>query len=304
MTKNRIINIFQDNIQSDIMPSDMRVFVNAIFDAKENNIRKITDTSKFTTVSFPTYPIRENDLVIINEENNANKMNGLYLSTKSYPSISDLTLISPDIELNELLSSGQDNEILSIVDGELIWIPQQHGYYIKGTKIINEILSIIPLNIGEIFIAEESDPYAAVPGLQGDGYSWSGSEWINIGALSNSSIVAAGIKVDTYHFDNIFDEEVDTVQKALNIIDDFVPDPAEIPLDTSSFTGNLSSFDTTIQAAFETIDNYEVDMSTIVTSVSESQPGAVRIESMVRITQADYDLLTTKYPTTFYVIVG
>ena len=178
--KTKLLNLFGDNITSDITPKDMRTLIENIFESKENNTRKITD---ITAMVFAEFPIMMNDLVLVDEEENTNRMNGLYISRKDYPLIGDLDLVASITDINNILSQGQDNEILSIKDGELVWIPQKHGYYIKGTKPIDEILVIVPLNIGEIFIAEDTQPYAQVPGVQGDGYSWSGTTWINIGKL-------------------------------------------------------------------------------------------------------------------------
>ena len=149
------LNIFRDNIQSDIMPSDLRVFVNNIFNAKENNIQKVDDITKLKYIGLTT-PIVANDVVIIDEEENLNKKNGIYLAGKDAPLLEDLILIASVSEIEALKAKGKDNEVLSIIGGELTWIPQKPGYYIKGTKPIFEILNIVPLNIGEIFIAEDT----------------------------------------------------------------------------------------------------------------------------------------------------
>lgn len=177
--KDKILNLFLDNHTGDISPEDMRTFVNNIFDSKENIIRKITNHKNLI---FIDYPIEIDDLVIINELNNQNSLNGLYLSTKKNPEFKDLLLVSYDPSgLSDILSLGNNNQVLATINNKLTWIDKEHGYYIKGTKNINDILNIVPMNIGEIFIAGDSQPFADVPGYVGDGYSWDGNNWINIG---------------------------------------------------------------------------------------------------------------------------
>ena len=188
--KNQILNLFLDNISGDIVPKDMRTFVTNIFDSKENIIRKVTDSNNLI---FIDYPIKQNDLVVINEANNRNSRNGLYLAKVDNPTFNYLELISSEIDTNNILSSGKNNEILATINGVLTWVPQKHGYYLKGTKNILDILAIRPVNIGEVFIAQDTQPYADVPGSAGDGYSWDGDDWINVGPLVGPAGPAADV---------------------------------------------------------------------------------------------------------------
>ena len=195
--KNQILNLFLDNIVNDITPSDMRIFVNAIFDNKENNIRKLSTLASVEKV-YPT-PIIDNDLVIIIEDGDNN---GIYLVLNDNPTQADLMLIAGSgtgAEYIETLSQGQNNQILSFVDDELVWIDQNSGYTIVGTKRIQDILVLRPAEINTIYIAENSDHFSYLPGLLGDGYSWDGSIWNNIGQLRGPE----GPATDLSNFDGI-----------------------------------------------------------------------------------------------------
>lgn len=179
--KDRILNLFLDNIVSDITPSDMRHFVNTVFDSKENSIRKIATLNDIERI-FP-YPILKGDLVVIFEDPN---YNGIYLSKKDNPSFNDVQLIAGAGDSEEdltILAQGESNQILSNVDGELVWIEQEIGFQILGTKRIQDILILKPANSNVIYIAENTAQFSAVPGVEGDGYSWNGIVWINIGPM-------------------------------------------------------------------------------------------------------------------------
>ncbi len=241
--KNKILNLFLDNISGDITPEDMRTFVNSVYDSQENLIRKITDISDFT---FSDYMVNKNDLIVINEEGNPNNKNGLYLASKDNPLIEDLELISSDIEINDILNSGNNNDILSTLDGVLTWIPQKHGYYIKGSKLIQDILNIIPLNAGEIFIALDTQEYVEVPGKSGDGYSWDGDKWLNIGRLVG---------------------DVGPAGKDGKDGKDGASDATLVPTDVTNFNNNLSAADTDVQKAFDTIDNLSLGVIEVDTTI-------------------------------------
>ncbi len=179
--KTQTLNLFLDNIVSDITPSDLRTFVNNVFDSKENLIRIATDSRNLVYID---YPIEKNDLVVINEADNEYERNGLYISLKKDPVYPyDLKMVSSNVETDKILSEGKDNQILATINGELTWIPQSHGYYIKGTIPIEAILNIVPLNLGEVFIASDDNSEVETPGIVGDGYSWDGKQWLNIGQL-------------------------------------------------------------------------------------------------------------------------
>ena len=46
-TKEQILNLFQDNLTGNIDPADLRMFVQAIWAAKENSLIKVTDPKHF-----------------------------------------------------------------------------------------------------------------------------------------------------------------------------------------------------------------------------------------------------------------
>lgn len=178
--KEQVLNLFLDNLSGNISAADIRYFIEHIFNSKENLIRKANDSNDLI---FVDYPIQENDLVVITEENNLNSRNGLYYSTKLNPLFTDLELVSYDISINTILNNGDNNQILATVNEALTWINQTQGYQIFGTLYITEILELRPLTAGSVYIANNTDTLADIPGVVGDGYSWTGSEWINIGQL-------------------------------------------------------------------------------------------------------------------------
>ena len=114
LTKERILNLFLDNIVSDITPSDMRHFVNTVFDSKENIIRKVQTLKEIQRV-YP-YQINKGDLVVVYDDDDNN---GIYLVLKNNPIVDDVALISGSSQgFNELLETGKDGQVLSIEDGE------------------------------------------------------------------------------------------------------------------------------------------------------------------------------------------
>lgn len=189
--KDRILNLFNDNIVSDITPSDMRHFVNTVFDTKENTIRKLSQFNDLERV-FP-YPILKNDLIVVFEDEGRN---GIYLALKDNPQVQDVQLVAGPGAYEddlEILTQGESNQILSNIDGKLIWIEQEMGFQILGTKRIQDILLLSPADKNVIYIAENTAQFAAVPGFTGDGYSWDGKVWTNIGQLRGQD----GTKGDT-----------------------------------------------------------------------------------------------------------
>ena len=184
--KDSILVLFQDNVMGGISAEDMRVFINAIFDSKENEVQvfeRLQEVDDYR-LSDPLYPIQQNDLVIITDHNNQNQITdrGLYLSPKPNPASTDLVKIA-NLNYDEFLKEGQNNQLISILDGELKWIEPLEGYYIEGTAEIVEILAKRPVQKGPVWIAKSDDLMAPVPGYEGDGYSWNGYEWVNVGQL-------------------------------------------------------------------------------------------------------------------------
>ena len=180
--KNKILNLFLDNNRKDITPSDMRIFVNNIFDTKENTIRKLDEINDLNRV-YPN-PILKNDIILIyNDFEN----NGIYLVKKDNPTKSDIQLISGNSRfLDELsiIESGENNQVLSVKDNTLTWVPMPTGYKILGTKKIRDILVLKPIETNVIYIAENTDYFSYIPGKKGEGYSWDGNEWSNIGQIT------------------------------------------------------------------------------------------------------------------------
>jgi len=186
MLKQSILNLFEDNAVGAISAEDLRIFVNTIFDSKENEIKVFDNLSDIDVYRLqnPEYPINQNDAIIIKDPNNTNtiKERGLYISLVDNPSSLDVFKLA-NINYDEFIKTGLNGQIVSIQDGELTWIEPLEGYYIEGTLEIQEILLLRPSQKGPVYIAKTDDLTAPIPGKEGDGYSWNGNEWINVGQL-------------------------------------------------------------------------------------------------------------------------
>jgi hypothetical protein len=187
--KNSILALFDDNLTGAITASDMRIFVEAIFDSKENEIHvfeTLSDIDTYRSTSTNPYPISKFDLVVITDEThqeNWGSERGIYISLKDAPSQVDVFKVS-SLNYDKFIEQGQIGQLISLDSNkELTWIEPIDGYYIQGTDLITNILNKRPSQKGEIWIAENEELTAPVPGTVGDGYSWDGSKWNNIGQL-------------------------------------------------------------------------------------------------------------------------
>ncbi len=189
--KESILTLFDDNVVGAISASDMRVFVETIFDNKENEIHvfeTIDDIEEYRNninIGSEKYPISKNDVIIITEINNSNWGNnkGVYIATKDSPGKTDIEKISAD-NYDNFIKTGEATQLISLdSDKNLTWINPIPGYYIEGTDTITNILGKKPSQKGPVWIASEDDLTAPIPGNEGDGYSWDGVNWNNIGQL-------------------------------------------------------------------------------------------------------------------------
>ena len=172
-TKDQILNLFLDNTIGDISPADMRTFVTAIFDGKENNIQIVTPQSDLTYLV-------QNDLVI---QDTPGKV-GIYITPKDSPLYSDLILLaSPS---NQDIGIGEEGEspIVRNISGvdTIVWEVIQ-ATKILGTQNIRDILLIADAEPYDTYIAADSSSTVTPPGVIGDGYSWFDNQWNNIGQL-------------------------------------------------------------------------------------------------------------------------
>jgi len=187
--KNSILALFGDNVTGSISAADMRIFVNSIFDSKENEIHvfeKLSDITNYRSDSNTVYPISKFDIIVITDENYINNYGsekGIYISLKDSPGENDVFKVS-SLNYDEFIKLGQTGQLISLdSNNELAWIDQTEGYFIEGAENISEILNKRPSQKGPIWIANNTELLAPVPGKEGDGYSWTGSEWVNIGPL-------------------------------------------------------------------------------------------------------------------------
>ncbi len=178
----KILNLFLDNVTSDITAADMRTFVSTIWDDKEFSVQKVINTQpgnwSMETVSM-------NDLVVIAEDNDPNKLNGLYLAMKDKPLLGDLRLITSNQDIINVLEAGEDGKVLGSLSGDLVWVDNDStGYYIQGTDTIYNIVRKTPFVTGETWISSTSDTLSNPAGIIGDGYTYAGEGiWRNVGQL-------------------------------------------------------------------------------------------------------------------------
>ena len=185
--KNSILALFDDNIMGAITAADMRIFVDAIFDSKENEIRVFDELQNITDYqqSSPEFPIEKFDVIVITSPNNQNQITdrGVYIALKSNPNENDVLKIA-NVNYDEFLKIGKPNQLISLdALGNLTWIEPLEGYYIEGSDTITNILDKYPSQKGPVYIASNTELTAPVPGKIGDGYSWTGEKWVNVGQL-------------------------------------------------------------------------------------------------------------------------
>lgn len=186
--KNSILTLFDDNVTGAISAADMRVFVEAIFDSKENTVHvfdKLSELVDYRNDTETVYPIEKFDIICITDANNTAQVTerGVYIALKQSPGESDVFKVADD-GYDEFLLTGETGQLISLdSDQKLVWIDQIPGYFIEGTDTIENILAKRPDQQGPVWIASNTDTTVEVPGEEGDGYSWDGDSWTNIGPM-------------------------------------------------------------------------------------------------------------------------
>ena len=84
---------------------------------------------------------------------------------------------------------------------------------------------------------------------------------------------AENISADTTNFDGLLSALDDTVQKALDTLDDI--EAADIPTDTTNFDNNLSALDDTVQKALETLDDLAIGSGTDDNAIHDNIAGEI-----------------------------
>jgi hypothetical protein len=173
-----IRNLFQPNLTESISAEDMQIFVDGIFQASESIIRKFQTPQELDDFrnSDPDVKMLKGDLCVITDK----PYSGIYISKINQPFFTDMVLLSDE---NSILNDGGANQMLYSIQGVPTWGKVPDGYFIKGTAPIKNILQQWQIPQGTIYIASETDPTASIPGTKGDGYSWDGYVWSNIGSL-------------------------------------------------------------------------------------------------------------------------
>ncbi len=169
--KQETLNLFLDNVVDNISAGDIREFIDNVWDDKENSIRKISNLQNITF----EIGIEANDIIICT----SGPDEGIYVTSIANPSVSNLSKITSQISE---LPTGQDGQILTFEEGVLVWVDKEYAFRVLGSLAIADILIIRPIP-GTTYIATNNDSTAQVPGVIGDGYSWDGIKWINIGQM-------------------------------------------------------------------------------------------------------------------------
>lgn len=166
--------------------------------------------------------------------------------------------------------------------------PKGESYVIRGTDTIANI--IIKVRVaGDMWIASDIGTVATVPTIPGDGIYWDGTVDSNVGQIRGPEGVvnfATQAEVDAGSIDDagVTPETFENADKWNNYL----------PKTGGTLTGSLTLLSgqsgTNAKQAQEVVES--------VASGNE-----IRIPKMVRMSQANYDLITP-VATTFYVIVG
>ena len=175
--KQQILNLFDPDIVGEISSKDVRTFVRSIFDAKEEKITKIYNTSNYDLL-----PLKKGAIVAIAEPDDKHGKNGLYVTLRDRPrSFSDLSLITNDKETKEILHSGKDGQILTTKNNKPKWIDNKPLFKLMGTKPLDEIITTKG-NIGDIWISSTSS-ISSPRANAGDGMLSDGKHWTNVGPI-------------------------------------------------------------------------------------------------------------------------
>ena len=169
--KQSTLNLFLDNIVDNISAADLRIFVDNVWDDKENTIRKIGNLPAI----LDEINVEAGDIIICTSGSDE----GMYIADIKHPEVANLTKITSQ---TSEIPGGSDGQILSTQNGELIWIDRDYTFQVVGTLPIADIMLLRP-NAGITYIAEDNSNTALVPGVVGDGYTWNGLEWLNIGQM-------------------------------------------------------------------------------------------------------------------------
>jgi hypothetical protein len=215
--KDAILVLFQDNTVGSIGADDLRMFIDAVFETKENNIRVFERLQDLDVIRQSTNlnnqtVIQKGDLIVITDPQalpDTPNERGLYMALVTNPGSSnnDVQKIA-NTNYDDFIKQGNDGQFITLENGKLTWVDRYDGYFIKGTDLIANILVKSASGIGEIWIAEDTDLNAEIPGREGDGYSWDGLRWNNIGQLRGPAgdvtdvAFANQLEVDTGFLDN------------------------------------------------------------------------------------------------------
>ncbi len=207
MIQDETRNLFLDNIVDNISAKDMRDFVDNIWQDKEKNIQKIDRLADFDETD-----IEKDDLVFVTGGDLDEQ--GIYINPILNPTFTDLVKITSQISE---IPSGDNDQILSIVDDNLKWVDRWYTFRVLGTLPIDQILVLRP-KPGSTYIAEDTSITATIPGTEGDGYNFDGTFWSNIGQMRGpEGVIHFSTQQET--LDGVFTDKAvspDTLKKYVN----------------------------------------------------------------------------------------
>ena len=179
LEKQQLLDLFADNVNGAINPEDLRMFVESIYNTKEDLITRVTDVRLYDFSQM-----KAGQLIIVLEPNNAHGRNGIYSTNTDYPQgFSELSLITDNNEATVLLSEGLDGQILSRKNGQPVWVDDTFGYEIKGSIPVYDILDIKNPTKGDVYVSTTSNTKFFPTCQVGDGISFNGTAWVNIGQI-------------------------------------------------------------------------------------------------------------------------
>ena len=115
-------------------------------------------------------------------------------------------------------------------------------------------------SVGHFYVISVAGTISGKAYLIGDWMAWNGNTWDKVDNSSGHTHLASAISSVTTSFNGKLSSADDTVQKALDTLDDhthtFGGDATAVTTIVSAFNGKLSSADTTVQKALDTLDDH------------------------------------------------
>ena len=149
----------------------------------------------------------------------------------------------------------------------------------------------------DYMIVQDSQDSNIIKKIEATKFKWDqGEQWIQWPPWLDGSSSANWVYVDVSAFDNNLSSADDTVQKALNTLDELISwwwEASWVTVDASVFTKNLSSTDVDVQTALATIDQLSVSVQTSTTYTTSNVTSNRTLDADSYTTDDLADVLST-----------